>query len=379
MSYSLGLASVFDDAAWKDKQNQALGRATKDPINERVIMGLGTLYNIVGAQGIFQAAGHISKLSSGGGGVGRAIATTAAGTAAALAIPGKSLLAGLSDMVFGQPDRSSIKAAMVANIPIVNTLYNGKAINRFGDVIGDRSWYAQMVKFGSPIAIRVSDNPENKALYQMILDKGTAPPDLRRYIIEEKYGPLTQSEWNQFTKLSGDTLKKSVVDNLAQLQTMPSQAVHQFMVNAGASANDQAAATLKLEPVATTGRAASTGTGSGGGGTSAATSISMPKPPKISTLGLPQAPGGGGRVAMAGARGVIPSPSSSSASAGAIAPRRGFGRVGRSGGMLRRVSLGGKRLRKPRLVSGRLRARSGRIGRVRLSRGSRRRKLSLRA
>ena len=386
LAYPLGIAAALDDVAWKNKQNMAMGRPVKDPLSERIIMGIGTYYNIVGAQGIFQAAGHVSQLAQGGGGIGRAIGTTAVGAASAIAIPGKSLLSGITEMVYGQVDRSSLSAAMVANIPIVNALYNGHAINRFGDVIGDRSWYAKLIKLGAPIAIRVSDTPENRSMYQMILDKGTAPPDLRRYIVEEKYGPLNQDEWNRFSQKSGAILKKSVIENLAQLQSMPAQAVHQFMVNAGSVANNQAAASLNLDPIPQTGKmsygAGSSGVDGGGGGIAAGALPSLPKPPRMSSLGIPQSVSGsrsGGASSIMGSSTMSPATASMPGigGGGAAMRRAGLGSriYGRTGGTMRGSRLGAARA--PRLVTGRLSTRSGRVGRGHLTRGRSRRRVSL--
>jgi hypothetical protein len=386
-AYPMGIAAALDDVAWKHKQNRALGKDIKTPIADDVLSGIATYYNIVGAQGIFQSAGHISQLSQGGGGMARAIGVTAASTAAALAIPGKSLLQGVTDMVYGAVDRSSLEASMMANVPVVNAMVNGRAINRFGDPIGDRSWYAMLYKLGAPIAIRVADTPENKKLYQMILDKGTAPPDLRRYIVEEKYGPLTQEQWNRFSKISGESLKKQAlgsIDQLAAPGTHP-QSVHQFMVNAADAANNEAAAALGLTPVPKT-TVAGVSAGSAGSG-SAGNAFSLPTGPKLSSLALPPASIGSGRGSMAG---VPTSPSSLSTSLGAPARisagsagslgkgsgmglgvrRASLGRTGRSGGTLGRLGRSGSRIRAPRLVSGKLRARSGHSSRrIRMPKG----------
>jgi hypothetical protein len=389
-AYPMGIAAALDDVAWKRKQNLALGRSIKDPVSTEILTGASTYYNIVGAQGIFQSAGHIAQLGQGSGGIGRAIGVTASGMGAALAIPGKSLLAGLTELIYGPIDRSSIEASMVASVPILNAAVNGQAINRFGDVIGDRTWYAKLTKLGAPIAIRVNDSPENRALYQMLLDKGAAPPDLRRSIVEDKYGPLTQAEWNRFSKLSGDTLKQTVLANLTDLakESTPATAVRQFMVRAADAANAQAAATMKLEPVpSTTGSTVGLGVSAGGGGEASAgagSSISLPQTPKMSSLGLPKVPGGvtgrGVGGAGAGYSGTTTTASAPTMRQGIARSgvRTGLRRSGIGGGMPRRLSLSGRRTATRRFTVGKLRARSGRIGRrVRLGGSRRTRRLSL--
>lgn len=365
----LGLAAAVDDVAWKRKQNAALGRPAKDPASQEILQGIATYYNIFGAQGIFQAFGHVSQLSQAGGGMGRAIGTTAAGLLSGMVIPGKSLLSGVTEMIYGPVDRSDLEASMWSAVPIVGAMVNGKAVNRFGDTIGDRSWYGKLLRLGAPIAFRVDDTPQNREMYQMILDKGTAPPELRRSLIENQYGrPLNQAEWNRFSQISGGALKTIVNESLNDLKApdTPSQSVHQFLVKAADMANAQAAESLGLERVPTASQMAA---GSGGGSGGSGNATSLPKVPGITSLGLPQVPGGAGRTAMAGAGFSSSSPASSPASAGSagmgLGTRLGGSRrVGLGGGRTRRVGLGGLRQRKLRFVTGRLRARSGRIRRI---------------
>ncbi|HUD74540.1 MAG TPA: hypothetical protein VMQ76_05660, partial [Terracidiphilus sp.] len=384
LAYPLGLAAAQDDLAWRRKQEEAIGRGKPEGISREALAAASTYYDVIGAQGIFQAAGRMTQLQRGGEGMGRAIALTAASAAGGI-LPWHGLLAGVENIAYGTVDRSSTAAAMMANIPVLNAFVNGKAINRFGDPIGGTTWFSRLSQnLGIPIGFRTPDTPENEAMYGMILDRGAAPPDLRRYIIEEKYGPLSQAEWQKFAQKSGEILKQSVLDNMEQLQTLPPQAVHEFMTRAGESANAQAAASLNLEPVPHPGKAfagAGPSGGGGGAGGGSESSFSLPKAPTLGSVGLPRPSGGFGRAAMAGAR------VSQGASAGAAGVSGGGGggigpisrRVSLRGagmrdGVSRRMGGGGAGVRPPRLVSGRLHARSGRI---RLARGRKRHRVSL--
>jgi len=377
LAYPLGLAAAQDDLAWRRKQEEAIGRGKKEPFAREALAAAATYYEIIGAQGIFQAFGRITQLQRGSeAGVGRAIGLTAASAAGGL-LPFHGLLNSVEGLIWGPVDRTSTEAGMLANIPILNVWTNGRAVNRFGDFIGDRSWFARMADTGIPFAFRVSDTPENKALYQMVLDKGAAPPDLRRYIVEEKYGPLSQSEWQKFAQTSGETLKQTVLDNLDTLKTMPAQAVRQFMVQAGDAANAQAAAAMKLEPVEQPGRALAGGGGGTGGGSAAAGGAMLPSAPKMASLGLPSAPSGGGSRVTGTPRAVS---GGSAAVGGAIGPVSrpvGSVRLSTRGGMTRHLTRSGLSRPRIRLVSGRLRARSGRVGRIKLAGGRKRRRVSL--
>lgn len=351
LAFPLGLAASLDDLAWRRKQEQATSPGKKEFAGREIVAALGTYYNIVGAQGVLQAFSHLSQMGQGQAGTGRAVGVSLASTGSALAIPGKSLIQGVTDMMFGPVDRSSVEAAMIANFPVLNALWNGKAINRFGDQIGDRTWSARLSKLGAPVLLRVADTPENKALYQMILDKGAAPPDLRRYIIEEKYGPLSQDDWQKFVKISGSRLKSDVLANLDSLNRADPHGVKLFLNRAAQIANAQAAQSLNLTPKPTF----SAGTGTGGG-------AAVPTLPK-GNIGLPTTP----RISLPGA--PIRAKSTSLRSAGGYGAPIAPGATGFRRGRTSRVSLSGLTGGQQRFVRGRLRARSIRLPRFRRTTG----------
>jgi hypothetical protein len=353
--------------AWRRKQEQATSPGKKELAGREIVAAMGTYYNIVGAQGVLQAFSHLSQIGQGQSGTGRAVGVSLASTGSALAIPGKSLIQGVTDMMFGPVDRSSVEAAMMANVPVLNALWNGQAINRFGDQIGDRTWSARLSKLGVPILLRVSDTPENKELYQMLLDKGAAPPDLRRYIVEEKYGPLSQEEWQKFVKISGSKLKSDVLANLDSLNSTDPHGVKLFLNRAAQIANDQAAQSLHLMPKPTFPTAASTGGGS-----------AVPTLPR-GNIGLPKTP----RISLPGAS--LRGKSTRISSTGGYGSQMGSGATGFRRVRTGRLSLSGLTGGQQRFVRGRLRARSTRLSRFRRGpristrrRSFRRRRISLR-
>jgi len=206
----------------------------------------------------------------------------------------------------------------------------------------------------------------------MLVDKGAAPPDLRRYIVEEKYGPLTQDQWNDFVKISGKELKDAVLGNLSSLKDMEPAYVKSFMDKQGTVANTQAAAALDLDPMP---HPNNTGVATSSGGSAApGPSGSVPKAPRVSApagVTVPKVSSSGAVVGGGVASYSTQSPASS------ISRRTGLGTTGSAGGMSSRLRLKSPRgasLRKNRLVSGKLRPRSGRI---RLASIRRRGRLSL--
>lgn len=291
LAYPLGLAAALDDVAWKNKEEAAIGKNPKLPTTRMLGSIAGSYYEIAGAQGVFQSFGHVSQLRQGEGTMGRAIATQAASTASAALVPGKGLMQSVTDLVYGPVDRSSIESAAMANFPVLNAIYNGKNLNRFGDALGDQTWFGRLSRTGIPIAFRFNRTAENEGLYTLLADKGTAPPDLRRYIIEERYGALDQETWNKFAKRSGDILKQNVMENLDTLKQSDPQAVKQFLDKAGQQANDQAGADLGLVRQVTPKRSSQAGLGGSGGGAATSDRVTAPEVPRIET------PEGGVRVA----------------------------------------------------------------------------------
>jgi hypothetical protein len=351
--FPLGFAAAVDDLAWRRKQEAATGKAHQEFGGRELAAIAGTYYQIAGAQGVFQAAGRLSQIGQGDVGLGRFVGMQTASLASGL-LPGKSLIQGLADITYGPVDRSSIEAAMAANFPVLGAFVSGKAINRLGDPIGEGTWEAKLARMGFPVVFRLSDNKENKAIYQLLLDKGAAPPDLRRYVIEDAYGPLNQDQWSRFVAASGGHLKRLISDNLAGLQTMQPQDVKSFMNRAGQMANNQAGIDIGLQRQAGGGGYSSAGTG-GGGGLSGSAAPAIPKAPRVSL------PGGRASVSVGAAPRI-----------GAGLRRVGYGRrfgMGRGLGA-GRFHRGRKRLlRSKRFVSGRVRIPRSRFSRrIRFSR-----------
>lgn len=219
LAWPLGAAAAADDVAWQAKEAAAAGRPINTSAMTELAQMAGTYYELVGAQGIFQGISHLQQISEGGGGMAKVLASAASGIVSPILIPGKQLLSSVSQMIWGNPDTSSISAAIAANFPIIGMPWAHPQINSIGDKIGDRSWYGNIAAAGLPIAFRLDDTPQNNALYQMMLDKGVAPADLKRTVLEQKYGPLTDDQFTQFAIQRGQQIKKQLVAGLSALQS----------------------------------------------------------------------------------------------------------------------------------------------------------------
>lgn len=348
--YPFIIAAAQDDAKWKVKELAATGKPAPNPISNLVSTLVGEYFSMTGQRGVLQGVTALSETARGGGMLKMA-ANQAATVASGLLIPWKQLLAGISDMFVGPLDQSSISSLIASKFPIVGLPAQTRAVNRFGDPLYDRSWYGRIARTGVPIAFEVSKTPENEGLYPMLVDKGAAAPELRRYLLEEKYGPLTDAQFSKFAAISGAALKSQTNASLSDLQAMAPDEVKKFLTKAAHAADQEAVAELGLEnvkPSKNEQMAASVGVASTPRGTSGAdigriapssgsssAAAAAPAPRASASLGVPRAP-------SVGYRGRLTAPGSRS-----------------SGGRLSLRAPSSSASRSHRLVSGRLRVRSG--------------------
>lgn len=345
--YPFIIAAAQDDAKWKLKEIAATGRTTPSPISNFVSTLVGEYFSMTGQRGVFQGVSQLAETMRGGGGVLRMAANQAATVVSGLALPWKQMLASVSEMFVGPLDQSSISALIASKFPIVGLPVQTKSVNRFGDPLYDRSWYGRIARTGIPIAFQVSKTPENEALYTTLVEKGAAPPELRRYLLEEKYGPLTDSQFSKFAGISGASLKAQTNGSLSELQNMAPDEVKKFLTKAAHTADQEAVSQLGLGNIKPSKREQSTGR--------AGVSPSIaPRGTSDSGLGRVSAP-----VAPSSA-----SPSRASSGSGAVrtpTPYRGrlsLGGSRSSGGRLTVHAPSRAASRSRSLVTGRLRVRS---------------------
>ena len=115
-----------------------------------------------------------------------------------------------------------------------------------------------MADTGIPVAFQVAETSENQKLYGALVNKGVAPPLLRRAVWEEKYGDQTGDTWSTFAQRSGAMLKSSTLANLGMISRQSPGDAKKTLSGFAATADRIAAKGLGLEPVA--GASASAGT-----------------------------------------------------------------------------------------------------------------------
>jgi len=277
------IAASLDDLAWKKKAKAAAGLPFNDPVTQGVSTMIGEHFYMSGQSGFLQTMATLGQAVQGGQGFLKPAAKLVGGTLSAMVIPLKQALQSLSDMFYGPLDSSSASAIVANQFPVFGIPFQNKAVNRYGDDLYDRSWYGRIYNTGVPIAFQVSQTPDNMKMYPMLVEKGAAAPELRRYILEERYGNLTDGQFAQFAQISGKALKETVTSNYDNLKTQPPQQVRDFLGEAAKQADAEAAQKLGLEPVQRP-------SGASGGSPGASSSNSGPAAP---AAGLPGARTGG--------------------------------------------------------------------------------------
>ena len=231
------LPAGLDDAEWRRKEAAASGHPIKSEVGLYTAALIGSSLNMMGQKGIFQTVGRLTQSMEGGDRFEKALAKLGASVGSAIALPLKQLLSSLSSMFVGPLDQSSATALIAANLPIVGYPWQQKAVNRFGDPFGDRSWYGRLADTGIPIAFQLERSPENERLYPLLVSKGVAPPELRRYILEERFGPLTDAQFGEYARRSGAHLKSEAIEGELDLSAMSPEDAKQWLTKAATRAD----------------------------------------------------------------------------------------------------------------------------------------------
>lgn len=239
-------AAIQDDVAWANKEQKAKGKPLQNQVSLYGARTVSTALSMMGQAGMFQTLAQLSQTVQQGDSNVQAAAKVGASIVSAIALPLKGLLASMEDIAIGKLDKSSASAMIAANFPIVGLPWQHPAINRFGDAINDRSWYGIIADTGVPVAFQMTHSQSNEKLYTMMVEKGIAPPDLKRGTVEEKYGALTDQQFAQFAAKSGADLKADVLNNFSSLKNMSAEDAKKFMSHAASTADSNAAVAVGL-------------------------------------------------------------------------------------------------------------------------------------
>lgn len=305
------VGGVIDNVKWAQKDAKAKGKEI-NLVSTSVANLVAAQAQMLGARGFFQSVNQYGNLTEGGGAIEKNLARMLGGTAAALLIPFKSSLSQISEMILGPMDNSSASAIVANQFPIIGIPWQKPAVNRFGDAVFNQTLSGKLERLGVPVTIQIPSSSQNERLYNTLINKGIAPPELRRYVLEEKFGDLTDDQFSDFARKSGALLKQSAVSNLNDIQRMSPTEAKRFLQNAAERADKTAAAALGLErrekPQAATttspaasvpapaASAASSASASTGGGGSSRASASGRIRKSLASFKVPRLKKVGGRI-----------------------------------------------------------------------------------
>ncbi len=216
--FPLSTVGAYDDHLLRLGQNA--GKANPRSISDVVELAseyLGTLQQRGAFIGLKNAGDLFSRVSNGRPAT---IASVATGTAAN-AIPWNRFFQTSGKFFMDLPDKSSVRAAIIANLPVVPAFESKPALNGLGDPLGDdtiagKSWFA-----GAPVVMRIPQTGQNKLVYDLIRQKQQGPPTPVRSNIERIYGPLSDAQWYNFVKGTGQAVKMRIAMDAPELSFDP--------------------------------------------------------------------------------------------------------------------------------------------------------------
>ena len=258
-SHMFWLLAARDDYNWRKKEAKTAGREFKETWTATTGRAMGNYLALLGQRGIVQNLTRWGRAFGSEGGAEAALASVAGGTVASATMPFLGMQRSIRDMAMGRVDTSSIQSALIANFPVLGAAQT-PAINRYGDKLGNTTWYGKIADTGVPIAFQVADTSENRKFYEMMVGKGIAPPMMRRAVVEEKYGVLTDEDYGKFVAKSGATLKQAVLADFKTISEAEPEAAKRLISKLAAGADRVAAQSLGFEPI----KIAATRSGGGG-------------------------------------------------------------------------------------------------------------------
>lgn len=211
---TLALAGAMDDVALRKKHAQ--GSTPPPDIDTAGAVASSLFYQMVnrGPYSMFTRSGRMFPDKDNGHLAERFAGEVAYSLKPAVPLIGSTLAKNISDLFSGPLDKSSVSAALTANIPFVGPTVNEPALNRLGDPIGDQGFDGKLWRLGVPAAVSLPDNSQDRLAYDLIRRKSQGPPSLDRKTIESRYAqPLTDKQWRQFIQIQGHELKGLMIDN----------------------------------------------------------------------------------------------------------------------------------------------------------------------
>lgn len=164
-------------------------------------------------------------------------------------VPWSGLTKSLGRMWTGPTDQSSVRSAVIAQLPFTN-FYATPALNALGDQRGpaptDAQWEKALMS-GVPFIVGARNKGPDEDLYTMMIERGVAPNVPLRSTIERQNGLIPDSQWEQYLKTRGGLVKKGIRKNLRKFQLLPYKDAQNLMERISADSTREAKKKLRLQ------------------------------------------------------------------------------------------------------------------------------------
>lgn len=241
------LAGALDDLALRRKHES--GKREPQDIDTATAVGSSLFYQFAnrGPYAMLSKGGRMFPDRDNGGLVERFAGEAAYSAKPFIPLLGSTLAKNISDIFAGPLDKSTVPAAITANIPFVGPAVNEPALNRLGHPIGDQGFDAKLWRLGIPAVVSLPDDSEDRLAYELIREKGQGPPSLDRQTIERRYGAaLSDRDWRNFIEIQGAYLTERMVSRYEELREMDGAAFNAKLEKWAGQAETRAAKELGL-------------------------------------------------------------------------------------------------------------------------------------
>ena len=149
----------------------------------------------------------------------------------AVPIIGMGLMKNISDFFSEPVDTSTIKGALLNNIPFAGPLASQPAINTYGQKIGELQFSEKLKKStGIPITLTSYSNKDDQKLTDMTLKYGDGPEPLRRAAVENEFrSMITDEEWYAAAKAFAQSNREIALEDYDYLNQLDGESFSKEM------------------------------------------------------------------------------------------------------------------------------------------------------
>lgn len=143
-------------------------------------------------------------------------------------------------------DQSSVKASVLAQIPIAGPSLTEPALNVLGDPISNtpNEWTYKLA-----LPLHINADTEDRKLYAFLTEKGVMPPAKQRKAWSTIYGEQDDETWRKFTEIRGELIKQRIRDNMTWISKLDREKLDSVLDKFAQAGDARARNQLKLKAV----------------------------------------------------------------------------------------------------------------------------------